>query len=245
MKQKDNIKKLYNEVADRYLLTRTIGEGMHGFQNREIEQPTMYALVPKNLKNKKLLDVGCGPGIHMNKYVSRGAKGVGVDISESMITLAKKHCPKAEFFVGDMTKLRFKKNSFDIITSSFAIDYIKDIDSFASKIKGVLKKDGLFIFSIPHPITEVIRDYSKRDYSITRSYFDKKPIVHNIAGIGKDFLSYPHLLQDYFNAFLNNGFVLEKFVENTPNSKWKKRYGKYSEFFYLAPALCFFVWRKN
>lgn len=245
MKQKDNIKKLYNEVADRYLLTRTVGDGMHGFQNREIEQPIIYALVPKNLKNKKLLDVGCGPGIHMNKYVSRGAKGVGVDISESMITLAKKHCPKAEFFVGDMTRLNLKKYSFDIITSSFAVDYVKDLDAFALSIQNLLKKNGLFICSLPHPIFDILRGDKKRSLKIARSYFDKKLIPHNIAGMEKSFYSYPRSLQEYFNVFLKKGFVLERFVENTPNNRWKKMYGKKSDIFFMAPALCFFVWRKR
>jgi ubiquinone/menaquinone biosynthesis C-methylase UbiE len=245
MKQKSIVKDLYNEIADRYLLTRTVGEGIHGFQNREIEQPTMYDLVPKNLKNKKLLDVGCGPGIHMKKYVSRGAKGVGVDISESMIALAKKHCPKAEFLVGNMEHLHFKKNYFDIITSSFAMDYVKDLDSFAVSIRNFLKKDGLFICSLPHPFFDTLRGEYKRSPRIMRSYFDKKLIPHNIAGVGKNFYSYPHQLQEYFNVFLKNGFILEKFVENVPNVKWKKTYGKKSELFFMIPSLCFFVWRKK
>ena len=101
----------YDFIAEKFLESRTSDAEITGWENREIEQPTMYELVPHDLNGKKLLDIGCGPGIHLKKYIERGAEGFGIDLSTNMIKLAKEHCPKGTFKMGNIYALEFEDDS--------------------------------------------------------------------------------------------------------------------------------------
>lgn len=68
--------------------------------NEIIEKPTMLSLLP-NLKGKKLLDLGCGTGGHLQLYLERGAaKVIGTDLSEKMLEQAEKIFKSAVNFQG-------------------------------------------------------------------------------------------------------------------------------------------------
>jgi len=231
--------KAYDKAAQNFLFTRTDGKGISGFWNREIEQPLMYKLVPQNLKGKKLLDIGCGPGIHLKEYVLRGADGVGIDISKEMITLAKKYCPEAKFEIGNIENLQFKDESFDIVTASFILDHLKDLNKSITGIKRTLNKGGKFIFSVPHPISNMYPDWNEGSTTPTKSYFDTQEIIQNIAKSGNSFVDYPRQLSEYINPFVNNGFILQKILENQPQESWKGKYKELNENAYKIPFLLF------
>jgi len=238
MEEKDKLRDLYDENAESFLLTRTKEKGIVGFFNREIEQPLMYGLVPKDLKGKKLLDVGCGPGIHLKRYIDEGAIGEGIDFSQKMIELAKEHCPKGKFNVGEVYNLPYEDNSFDIITSSLVFDHLEDLDKAVKQVAKILKPNGVLIFSVMHPISNMYRESEENTPS--HSYFDKEVIYYDIACGGKKFVDYPRTIQEYLDILLDNGFVLEKFVENEPKESWKKQYPDITPLVYKIPYMCWF-----
>ncbi len=55
----EEIAKLYDESADDFYYSRSIGKELTGVQNRDIEQPIMFRMVPEDLEGMKLLDIGC------------------------------------------------------------------------------------------------------------------------------------------------------------------------------------------
>ena len=89
---------------------------------------------PINITNEKLkltglsvLDVGTGTGSWATelKRVTK-SKVVGVDMSEKMLTQARKNHPDIEFVHQDGEDLsRFESNSFDIVTASFVLHGMK------------------------------------------------------------------------------------------------------------------------
>ncbi|MEK6918919.1 MAG: methyltransferase domain-containing protein [Nanoarchaeota archaeon] len=239
MEEKE-LERVYDKVSKDYLFSRTAGRGTSGFQNREIEQPMMFKLVPGDLSNKSLLDIGCGPGIHIKEYVSRGAKCTGIDLSSEMIKLAKDYCPHANFEVGNIYSLGFDGESFDIVTSSFVLDHVRELSKAVNGIKRVLKSQGLFIFSIPHPITYMFRDSKRSVFTPSNSYFDNGVVYYNIAKSGLKFPAFPRILQEYFQEFLKEGFTLVDFVENIPKEEW----ASIDEMSMKIPYLAFFVWKK-
>lgn len=244
MKEQKELAKGYNKIADEFLFSRTKGKSLSGFQNRELEQPTMFKLVPKNLKNNKVLDIGCGPGIHLKQYIKRGAEGFGIDISKEMIKLAKKYCPKGKFKIGSVYDLKFKDDSFDMLTASFSMDHVKDLDKAVGEVKRVLKKDGLFIFSAPHPVVYMFRVPNEGKYIPSNSYFDKKPVYYNIAG-SERMVDFPRTFEDYTKPFLKKGFKLIDFVESKPKKDWRKRCKVDYDVFFKIPLLAFFKWKKD
>ena len=57
--------------------------------NNLFEIPALFSMMP-NLKDKSILDLGCGFGEHCKGFVESGAKKViGIDISEKMLEIAK------------------------------------------------------------------------------------------------------------------------------------------------------------
>ena len=241
MSEKD-IADAYNSVADNFLFSRTKGKEKMGMWNREIEQPMMFNLVPQNLKGKKLLDVGCGPGIHIKEYERRGAKCFGFDISREMILLAKKRCPHSEFTIGSVNKINYPDYTFNIVTASLILDHVKDLSLPFNEIKRVLKKRGLFIFSVPHPIGNLITD-KENEITLDASYYRTDKIYLNIAG-GEGIVDYPKTIQ-YYTDLLLTDFELINFIENKPDELWKEKYPDLDKLSFRIPRICFFAWRKK
>ena len=78
----------YNKIAEDYYNHRDLNKF-----NKELEE--FAFLLPDNAH---ILDVGCGAGIPTAKFLTqRGIKVTGIDLSETMLNLARKMVPNAEF----------------------------------------------------------------------------------------------------------------------------------------------------
>src|SRR3989338_5440936 len=105
LKQKSEIvREGYNKIAQRYNKQRKI------YPNK-----LLLMKFKKNLpKNSKVLDLGCGAGIPVSKFlIDNGYKVTGIDFSDEMLKIARKNVPKANFKKKDITKMDLKPNSFD------------------------------------------------------------------------------------------------------------------------------------
>lgn len=122
--------------------------------NNLIEIPLIKSMLP-NLKDKTILDLGCGTG-DMDKYFANmGAKYVlATDISSNMISQAKTNNfhDKIEYKILKMEDLCSVNQKFDIVYSSLAFHYIKDFDKLLKDINRLLKSKGMLIFSQESPI---------------------------------------------------------------------------------------------
>jgi ubiquinone/menaquinone biosynthesis C-methylase UbiE len=98
-------------------------------------------------KNAKLLDAGCGPGMWTEFFSGKGFHSEGIDLSEGMITLAKKLVPDGKFQVMDMRKLKFENASFDAVCAAYSLCHIetKDVPAVLSEFARVLSKGGLLL----------------------------------------------------------------------------------------------------
>jgi ubiquinone/menaquinone biosynthesis C-methylase UbiE len=115
MYEKQMVIKGYNTIAKDYYTHRDLNKF-----NGELDE--FANLVPKG---GKILDVGCGAGIPTAKYlVNKGLKVTGIDISETMLKMARKNVPDAEFIHKDMIELDFEDNTFDGIISVYALFHV-------------------------------------------------------------------------------------------------------------------------
>lgn len=128
------------------------------------EKPAIRAILP-NLKNKKVLALGCGSGVETPWFYEHGAaEVVGVDISEGLIKIARQKFPDTDFRVMDMTELNFSDESFDVVYSSLAVHYLPDWVPMLEEVRRVLASDGVFVFSCGHPVNSAM-EYSHDDLS--------------------------------------------------------------------------------
>lgn len=88
MSVEKHTRKMYDEYGEEYQRTRDAGDKSRLY-NEFLEVPAMVKAVG-DVKGKKLLDVGSGVGVHIKKYLKKGAKCYGVDISKTMIELVRK-----------------------------------------------------------------------------------------------------------------------------------------------------------
>ncbi len=104
-----------------------------------------------------ILDLGCGTGNHAVILAKRGYKVTGIDVSESMLQLARKKVStdssSIHFKRMDMRRVSFKQN-FDAALILFgAFTYLlldTDVDRCFSSVRAHLNPSGLLIFEFWH-----------------------------------------------------------------------------------------------
>jgi demethylmenaquinone methyltransferase / 2-methoxy-6-polyprenyl-1,4-benzoquinol methylase len=116
-----------SEEKEYYALTKKAFDLLAPFYNI-ITLPLVHVRVQVTViadvrKNSKVLDVATGTGQQAFAFANYGHDVTGVDLTESMLAIARKHNKNgfAKFEVGDTTHLRFEGNTFDISCISFAL----------------------------------------------------------------------------------------------------------------------------
>ena len=82
---------------------------------KESEEFTQVIQEYSNIEVRTLLHLGCGGG-HNDYTLKKHFEVTGVDLSTSMINLAKKLNPEVNYFAGDMRSVRLGK-LFDAVSS--------------------------------------------------------------------------------------------------------------------------------
>ena len=124
----------------------------------------------KAQKGSKILDVATGTGQQAFAFAKKGYEVMGIDISEAMLNVAKKKnkYKNVKFEVADATNLRFKDNSFDVSTISFALHDMPL--SIREKVLGemvrVTKPQGIIVIA---------------DYNLPENKISKFLIYHFVA----------------------------------------------------------------
>ncbi|MDE1861074.1 MAG: ubiquinone/menaquinone biosynthesis methyltransferase [Candidatus Micrarchaeota archaeon] len=106
--------------------------------------------------NYALLDIATGTGelaFEIMKAADKEGKRVKItamDFSPNMLKVAKSKATERgagiRFELGDAMDLRYQSSSFDVVTSSFALRNVDDLETFAREAYRVMKKGGKFVF---------------------------------------------------------------------------------------------------
>jgi 2-polyprenyl-3-methyl-5-hydroxy-6-metoxy-1,4-benzoquinol methylase len=103
--------------------------------------------------NGRALDFGCGVGRLSRALHSYFAEVYGVDISEEMINLAKKHTPGCVFLINQTENLRlFKDEFFDFVYSNIVLQHqpSKEIaKGYIREFVRIIKPNGIIVFQMP------------------------------------------------------------------------------------------------
>jgi len=102
---------------------------------------------------KKIIELGCGTGIHAQLLFQKGYDITGVDISEGMIERAKERNPELHFICDNIQTFSVDERVDTILALFHVVSYQTTIKELINTIKNVrthLKEGGLFLFDVWH-----------------------------------------------------------------------------------------------
>jgi ubiquinone/menaquinone biosynthesis C-methylase UbiE len=117
-----------------------------------IEAMARYHFVKDWVKDKRVLDAGCGFG-YGTDYLGQWAEEViGVDRMQAALDWAKKNYRKKniKFICSDLTELDFPDEYFDVICLFEVIYLVKEYEKLLKEMHRVLKNNGFFLVSTRH-----------------------------------------------------------------------------------------------
>ena len=123
--------------------------------NKEHTPVSLWGLKHLNIKSDDIiLDVGCGGGININRMAKDAKKVYGIDYSIESVKLSKKvnekfiEEQKVEIIEGNVEKLPFEDNTFDIVTAVETVYFWPNIEKCFGEVKRILKPGGTFLIGL-------------------------------------------------------------------------------------------------
>lgn len=104
----------------------------------------------KQLHPKSVLDVGAGEGFMLELFrVNKIAKKLeGLEYSDKAINFGKELHPKVKIKKGDIYKLPYKDNSFDLVMCTEVLEHLENPKKALKELKRVTKK--YLLLSVPN-----------------------------------------------------------------------------------------------
>lgn len=96
----------------------------------------------------RLLDVGCGAGRFCRTAADRGADVAGIDASGPLVAIARERIPEADLRVGDMERLPWADDSFDVVTGFNSFFIAGDIVAALREARRVARPGALVAMTV-------------------------------------------------------------------------------------------------
>lgn len=132
----EKIQRHYDTIADVYDVHYDHPRGRS--YHTHLSHHVMKALP----KRGRLLDIGCGTGLFVEKYLKHGGTAIGIDISRNMLEHAENRCLRCQFTLGTGEALPFKEGSFDAVSSLLVFSYLRNPESMLDEAFRVLRPGG-------------------------------------------------------------------------------------------------------
>ena len=192
-----------------------------------------YFNIFKDVKNKKVLELGCAKGESLKYLQTKGASEVwGIDISEEQIKYAKNNVPTGKFFVSAMEdNPGIPENYFDYCLSLYSIGFSSSLEKTLALVSSYLNKDG----KLTDEEFQMIRNHPKYGYDILKSqpFFNCLGIAEDKVVIRKSYnnealanitkgedkipmVQYNFKISTIINAMIKSGLTIEKMIEDKP-----------------------------
>lgn len=180
--------------------------------NALYERPAAIALAG-DVAGLRVLDAGCGPGIHAAALLAKGAVLTGLDGSAGQLAVAKERLgPDVPLHHADLTEpLPLPDNGFDVVFSSLVLHYIQDWGPTLREFHRVLAPGGRLVASVHHPFMRVALEAGD-------SYFDTYQWSEEWRrGDGRITMRFWHRpLHAITDALTVNGFQIDVLGEPRP-----------------------------
>lgn len=202
-----------------------VGEG-GSRHHRELAIPAVLDLLaPK--AGEHILDIGAGQGVLAPFIAKAQAHYVGVDASDRLIQLARKHHGRQGTFIqGDARKLAsiaaLQRGAFDGVVFLLSIQDMDPLDDILESAAWALRPGGRAVLLMTHPCFRIPRQsgwgwdegrklqYRRVDRYLTPLPVPMKAYPGQQSGVT---LSFHRPLQDYINSLADQGLLVDQMRE--------------------------------
>lgn len=140
---------------------KKFGEMAHKWWDKNSEFKPLHDINPLRLeyidsqvglKNKRVLDVGCGGGILSESMYAKGADVTGIDLGEKALNVAKLHQyesgTKVDYRLVSVEQLASEQPaSFDVVTCMEMLEHVPDPESIVAACARLVKPGGAVFLS--------------------------------------------------------------------------------------------------
>jgi len=195
-----------------------------------------------DVRDKRILEIGCGGGQCSIAFARQGAIAVGIDLSDEQLAFARRLAQSAlahgvandviafvppTFLQGDASDLsRFADGIFDLVFSAYALHYVPHIEACLAEVSRVLRRadtgagafGGQFVFSLDHPFRDCFWDDDSGEESLQplRSYFTRAAMDWQFGSSGEWMRSYHRTIGDWVALLHAATLQVERILEPEP-----------------------------
>lgn len=248
-----DVKRIWNACGDAFNRFTTAADSF----SDNIERPAIEQLVG-DVKQARVLDLGCGSGTYSIWFAELGGQVVGLDVSETMIALARDRSrergAQLDFRVADIREpLPFGEEEFDLVFTGTALHYVEDLEAAMKEAARVMKRDGRLVASVLHPMSTArfaragSEEFEGPDPwegwyfgSPLRSIETPWLAFGEVSIEGRRIQCHHHTVSDYFNAIRSAGLTITQLLEPAPPAEFaSKNAARYDEAMRLPVFLIF------
>lgn len=220
-------------------------EFLEKYKKTPISHP--YIIFPKileligEIKEKKVLDLGCGAGDLSRLLINKGAIVDAVDISKEWVEICRKdnaNIKNINCYQSDSSELKsIKDYTFDIVIMNMVllnIDSKIKLEKTFREVSRILKNNGIFIFTDLHPLCLMIPKTltEQQTYLDNFSYFRdgskfKSKILLADGSTNIEITDIHYTLETYTKLINDNKMYIYRIIEAQPIKNAPKIFENY------------------
>jgi len=174
------------------------------------------------VRDKRVLDLGCGAGAASVTLARRGARVTAVEASTTRLAQARAAAELAEvrieFHHSDLADLAFvRADSVDLVIAVYALAGVQDLGRVFRQVHRVLTPGSPLLVSLPHPFATMLEtdpDDSQPSPYLTRSAWSTSPVAWRSGG--DEGVTHVHQIGDVFTTLSRSNFQVDALIEPQP-----------------------------
>jgi SAM-dependent methyltransferase len=171
----------FDNIGERYDLA---------FPHKEGQVAAGEWLIGQLRGGARILDAGCGTGLPTaRQLLDAGFAVTGIDISEVMLTLARRNVPEADLRRLDLSEAGPELGRFDAVVAFFSLLMMPraEIPAALARLRGVLVRGGLLVLGmVEADVDDVPIDFLGLPVRVTG--YPRDELAHVVASAGFEIL---------------------------------------------------------
>ncbi len=176
-------------------------------------------LLPRPLRGKRCLELGCGGGQNSRYLADQGAVAFALDLAGEMMGAGGQRGAPLSWVQADMERLPFRRNAwFDLIHSVYGLPFVENPQRVIREAAVLLRPGGSLLLSVAHPVFsgEWIDLEGAGLGVFLESYFEPRPDRRTCEGGPGATACRAWPLSRVFEWLRGAGLVVERFLEPRP-----------------------------